>query len=516
VAVPHSGAPSRSRSPTAEPGTLSERLARFVASLSPSDLPEPVRERARLLMLDSVGIAWAAATETWADGPLDAIAGLEPGTTPVLGSAVRASPTAAALLDGLLVHGLDFDDTAQGAIAHTSASALPAALVAASVQRRSGADLLLAYTVAVEVTARVGRAAGGHLHAAGFHPTSLAGTFGAAVAAGWLAGLDAAGLAHAQGIAGSEAAGLLQFLDDGSTVKRAHAGFAASAGLRASALAAAGLSGPPAVYEGRFGLFATHLPGAPVDLDQLTEGLGEHWAVSTVAVKPYPTCHFTHAFADAAIWLREQAGVHPSEIADLEARIHPTPGAMICEPWEAKVQPTTDYDARFSLPYAVATAFVRGRLGLAELEPSARADAAVLALARKVRVADDPLSAFPDYFSGELVVTLTDGRVLARREQVNRGSDRRPLGAEEIVTKFEGNLELATERLGLRPGVADRLRELVETLERRQAPEVASGLALGERDRARSAPSVAAGSAPSGAPDARSALDASRSRSIRS
>lgn len=483
MAVPHPGSTSRDPIPAAEWGTISERLARFAASLSPSDLPEPVRERARLLILDAVGIAWASATESWADAPKRVISGLEPGSSPVVGSAVRASPTAAALLDGLLVHGLDFDDTAQGAIAHTSASALPAALVAASTHRRSGAELLLAYIVAVEVTARVGRAAGGRLHGAGFHPTSIAGTFGAAVAAGRLAGLDAAGLAHAQGIAGSEAAGLLQFLDDGSTVKRAHAGFAAAAGLRASALAGAGLTGPPAVYEGRYGLFATHLPDEPVDLDGITAGLGEEWAVSTVAVKPYPTCHFTHAFADAAIWLRDHAGVRPESVAGIEARIHPTPGAMVCEPWEAKVRPTTDYDARFSLPYALATALVRGRLGLAELEPAARSDPAVLALARKVQVAPDPLSAFPDYFSGELVVTLADGRVVSRREQVNRGSDQRPLGAEEIVEKFDGNLELAAQRLGLHEGVAERVRELVETLERRQAPDVAEGLALGARDR---------------------------------
>jgi 2-methylcitrate dehydratase PrpD len=463
--------------------TVARRLAQFVSSLSPSDLPEDVRQRARLLILDSLGIAWAAATEPWAKELLDAISELEPGGLAVMGSAARAGATGAAFLDGLLVHGLDFDDTAQGAIAHTSATALPAALVAASRRGRSGDDFLLAYVVAVEVTARVGQAAGGRLHGAGFHPTSIAGTFGAALAAGKLEGLDTDGLTRAQGIAGSQAAGLLQFLDDGSTVKRAHAGFAASAGLRSAALAAAGLSGPPAVYEGRYGLFATHLPSEPVDEASITADLGEHWAVSSVAVKPFPTCHFTHAFIDAALWLREHEGVDPEQIVAIEAKIHPTPGAMVCEPWEAKVRPTTDYDARFSLPFAVAVALVRGRLGLAELEPSARSDPVVVDLASRVRVGPDPKSAFPDYFSGELLLTLSDGRVVHRREQLNRGSDRRPLSETEIRAKFRGNVALAVERRGLRPTVGERLETLVDTLEQRQALELAEGFALGERDR---------------------------------
>jgi 2-methylcitrate dehydratase PrpD len=130
------------------------------------------------------------------------------------------------------------------------------------------------------------------------------GAFGSAAAAARLSGLDETGIAAAQGIVGSLAAGSLQFLDTGAWTKRMHPGWAASTALTSTRFAAAGWEAPPDVYEGRFGLYASHVPeGHKIDPEAAARGLGEEWELLRVAIKPFPACHFTHAFADATIAL---------------------------------------------------------------------------------------------------------------------------------------------------------------------------------------------------------------------
>jgi 2-methylcitrate dehydratase PrpD len=284
------------------------------------------------------------------------------------------------------------------------------------------------------VSARVGIGGAGGFHDVGFHPTAVAGAFGASVAAGKIAGLDAAGLAAAQGVVGSMSAGLLEFLADGAWTKRLHPGWAAMSGLTAASFAKAGWSGPPAVYEGRFGLYNTHLAGRETHPEAVGDRLGETWELVRTAVKPYPICHFIHAFADSVLLLRPEIG--ETAITEIRCAIHPVPGKVVCEPAEAKWAPRDEYDAKFSLPFVVAAALTRDRFTLAELEDDALGDAAILDLAQKVRVSEDPDSAFPAAYSGAVEIELADGRVLRHREQVNRGHDERPLTNAEVVAKF--------------------------------------------------------------------------------
>ncbi|MEU6698941.1 LLM class flavin-dependent oxidoreductase [Pseudonocardia sp. NPDC046786] len=195
----------------------------------------------------------------------------------MLGLADRLPARDAAVLNGVLIHGMDFDDTHIPAVTHASAAALPAALAAAIAAGADTRALLLAYVLGVEVSARVGIGGAGGFHDVGFHPTAVAGAFGAAVAAGKVSGLDAAGITTAQGVVGSMSAGLLEFLADGSWTKRLHPGWAAMSGLTAAGFAKAGWSGPPAVYEGRFGLYNTHLAGRDTRPEAVGAGLGETW-----------------------------------------------------------------------------------------------------------------------------------------------------------------------------------------------------------------------------------------------
>jgi 2-methylcitrate dehydratase PrpD len=218
--------------------------------------------------------------------------------------------------------------------------------------------------------------------------------------------------------------------------------------------------GPERIYEGRFGLYRSHLGPAWVgDVSAATDGLGERWEVLRIALKPYPVCHFTHAFADAAIELVHQ-GLRPEEIESVECLIAPGQVDTVCEPAESKKAPKTDYEAKFSLPFVVATCLIRGRLGLAELFEDTLFDPAIVDLAARVGYRTDPDSGFPRHYSGEVVVTTKDGRVLRVREQINRGAEERPLDDITVMEKFRSNVCLSRSA-----AFADQLTESLSSID---------------------------------------------------
>lgn len=453
---------------------ISRQLAEFVAALEPGAVPEAVRSRARHLILDAVGCALAAARFDFAAPALRAAAELGgKGPRAVIGQAARLPLRDAVLANGILIHGLDYDDTHTEGIVHATVVAFPAALGVAAELGRPGRELLAAYIAAVEAAARIGAVARGGFHKVGFHATSIAGAFAAALAAGKLHGLDAAELATAQGIALSVAAGSLEFIEDGAWTKRFHPGWAGVGGITAATLARQGFTAPRAAYEGRFGLYRSHLGALEAECDyaRATAGLGSVWETMNVAVKPFPACHFVHAFIDAALALRKR-GADPSRIERIVALVPAEVVAAVCEPAAAKRRPANDYDAKFSVPYAIAAALRAGKFGLAELEASAVRDPATLELAAKVDYQVDPASGFPKHYSGEVILHLAGGRELRHREPVNRGAGDRPLSNAEVEAKFMENASFAgAERR------AAKIRDAVlglEDLSARQMEEILS------------------------------------------
>ena len=451
---------------------LSSRVAEAVYGTGFGDLPDEVVEKARSLVLDALGIGFASRNESFASRALSGVRRISgDGKATVIGSGRTLDPGSAALLNGLLIHGLDFDDTHLGGVVHTTASALPAALAAGELEGRSGREVLRAFVLGSEVSARVGMAGAGEFHARGFHPTAVAGAFGAAISAGLLLGLDKEELATAQGIVGSMASGLLEFLEDGAWTKRVHPGWAAQAGLTAASLAGAGFSGPGAVYEGRYGLYATHLGIRDLDLEGLAEGIGERWEILNVAVKPYPACHFVHAFIDAALEVRERAGFAEDDVESITCKIAQGEVETVCEPIANKRRPQSSYDAQFSVPYVVSSAIVRGRrLGIKDFDEECIGDQRVSNLAERIGYEADPDSGFPQHFSGEVIVELRDGRTVSWREQVNRGAPERPLSKEEIHDKFDLNasVKLTKEQVGTvlqKVEELDRLESIAELTE---------------------------------------------------
>ena len=439
--------------------SISEQLADFTAGLALSSVPEKVKTRAEHLLLDAIGCACAARREEFAGRMVRAIAKLAgEGPRGVIGLPYRLPMRDAAMANGVLMHGLDYDDTHASGVIHLTVGTLPAALAVAAQRGASGADLLAAYIAGVEAGARVASVVKGGFHQVGFHPTGLVGAFAASLVAGRLMKLSRERLTGAQGIALSFASGNLQFIEDGSWTKRMHPGWASVCGITAAALAADDIPAPREAYEGRFGLFRSHLPPADFaasDLSLATAGLGSTWELDNVAVKPFPACHLVHACADAAIALRD-AGVEIERVRSIRALVPDGAVKAVCEPVAAKRRPKNDYDAKFSIPYAVASGLARGRLGLAEFLPQAFVEPRIERLMDKVDYAIDTASTFPKHYTGEVQVTLDDGRTLTNRVAVNRGNPERPLTNAEIEAKFFENCELTLERAD-----AEAIRDLV-------------------------------------------------------
>jgi len=421
--------------------TLAERLTEFAARLQFEDIPADVVASVRLRALDILGIALASSTSDLAPSVLGAVNGWGRGACSVIGSSLTAPPPLAALANGALAHGLDFDDTHAISITHASSVILPTVLALGEAGGYSGRAVVTAAVAGYEAMTRVGMAAPGQFHARGFHATAVCGTFGATLAAGRLAGLDRGRLTAALGIAGSFASGINEHLEDGSWVKRVHPGWAAHSGIVAAGLARGGFSGPATIFEGRFGLYRTFLRAEP-DRSPF-DTLGKEWETLRVGFKPYPCCHYNHAYLDCALALRREHGIEPDAIEGIECLVPAGEVPIVCEPRESKLRPRTPYDAQFSLAYSMAAALVDGRVGLDTYAKDRISDERTLALAARVQHTVDPASRFPDGFPGSVRLRLRDGRLVEASEPDGRGSAARPLEPGAIVAKFRDNARRA-------------------------------------------------------------------------
>ncbi|MDB5922772.1 MAG: 2-methylcitrate dehydratase [Betaproteobacteria bacterium] len=459
--------------------SISHVIGAFVSEVRYEQLPGDFVEFLKDHIIDVVGTSIAA---TRFDFAYRALAGLgaladSHGST-VVGMAQKLPLKDAALMNGVLAHGLDYDDTHAVGPVHPSASAFPCALGVGEFINCSGRDLLLAYALGIEFATRLGLAANGTMHKTGFHTTGVVGHNACAVTAGKLLGLNADQLVMAQGLAGSTASAIAEHRKDGAWNKRIHPGWAAVGGMTAASLACAGFIGTKKVYEGGDGLFRTHAGSHfdDVNLDALTADLGERWRAEEVAIKPYPVCHILHACIDSAIALRTQHELKPSDIAKVRVLLHPDTFHYVCENAEMRRRPATDYAAKFSAHYTTAVALIRGKCGFAELEQDAITNPAILALAQKVEHAPDPKSAFPEYFSGGVEITLANGRTIAHHDRVNRGAGDRALNREDITQKFLENAEFGMSR-----SRAEDMLQVLLSLERFSGREIARAVSLGVR-----------------------------------
>jgi 2-methylcitrate dehydratase PrpD len=421
---------------------ITERLARFLVTHRPEDVPERVRHEAKRSLVNFFATALGGCRNEAVEILMAALADcFGPPHATVIGRSERTDALTATFLNSVSSNVLDFDDTHLRTVIHPTAPVAPGLFALAERRPISGAALLHAFVLGVEVECRMGNALSPGHYRRGWHITATCGVLGSAAAAGKLLGLDARLMGWALGTAATQSSGLVENL--GTMSKSVGVGNSARNGLTAALLAEAGLSGPDRPLEGSRGLAA--VMGEGEDLASVVDGLGQSWELMQNAYKPYPNGVVLHPVVDACLELLPQVG-DVGRIERVMVKGHPLLRERTDRP-----NVTTGREAQVSLQHSVAVAFLYGAAGVKEYNDTCVNDPAVLALRSKV-TAEDDASIPPD---GAVVsLRTTSGDLLSAHIAHARGSLARPLSDGELEAKCR---DLA--RYGA-PGVdAERLIE---------------------------------------------------------
>jgi len=413
--------------------SVAETLAGKIVALKPGALPAATMRKCEDLLIDVVGLCVTARNQ---DYVASALSGWDDdGPCTVIGHARTLTAAGAAFVNGTAAHGEDFDDTFEGGPVHAGAVIVPAVLAACERHRPDGAAALLGIAVGVETMCRLGLVTPKLVHKAGFHPTAVFGAMAAAAGVGTALGLHRLQMIDALGVAGSMAAGIIEYLAEGAWTKRMHAGWAAQSGLRAALLGRSSFKGPRTVFEGTHGLFHGFARTTQGNYDLLVGDFGTRWVAETLAFKLYPCGTMTHPYIDCARRLADR-GVKAADVKEMICEVGEGTVHRLWEPLADKQRPPNGYAAKFSTPYCIAAGFVRRNVGLDSFTDAAVKEAAVLDVAAKVRYVVDPKNPYPDNFTGHIRAVMTDGSVIEERQPHMRGGAHEPLTPQDIADKF--------------------------------------------------------------------------------
>ncbi|MBP0495159.1 MmgE/PrpD family protein [Pararoseomonas indoligenes] len=421
-------------------------LARFAAGLRYEDLPPEVVERAKLCLLDGLGVCLQGALLPWTrmvQEVVEAEGGVPAAS--LWGTGLRGSLSQAVLVNSTAGHGFEMDDIHKESILHPNSLTTPIALGWAEAEGAvSGRELLAAIVAGYEVGTRVGNAATMALFLDGFHPQGTSGTFVAAATAGRLRGLDAGRMQHALGIAGSMAAGLMA-AQEGAMVKRLHAGRAAQSGVLAAALAARGFTGITEILEAGYGGYLSSFSSRPVP-EKLTAGLGESWETLNVGFKMYPTVTSIHTALDA---LRQLMAAHGFPHRDI-ARVDVGMGHMTYVHTAWPYRPAGITAAQMNLSFGLAVTALGGTVTAGDFTEERLRDPGLLDFIARVHAHEDSgieAMGAPFRHACRMTVTLRDGATHSHEELNRRGSPENPVSFAEIEAKFRGNVSgILTDR----------------------------------------------------------------------
>lgn len=437
--------------------TVSERLADWLAGFDLETAPDAARQAVADTILDTVCLTVAALETDY--GRAVRAAFPDSGTATVWGLPEARSPEAAAVINGTCGHGEDYDNTFEGCPVHTGVVIVPAMLAAAERYGLGPADIARGLIAGIEVMCRLGLVADKAVHKAGFHPTAVLGAMSSAAAVATALRLDRTGIRNALGVAGSTASGIIEYLADGSSTKRLHAGWAAQAGMRAAALGAAGFTGPSTVFEGAHGFFHAFSSPRATDFAPLVDDLGTRWEASRLAFKPFACGTMTQPYVDCAIDLARR-GIRPEQVVRITCDVGEGTVHRLWEPLANKQTPPTPYAAKFSGPYCIAAGWIWGDAGLAQFTETAVRDPRALALAAKIGFRIDPHNEYPANYTGHIKAELADGTVVESHVPCLRGGARAPMTRAELLVKARANLGFA----GRDPQAADRLARWSDNL----------------------------------------------------
>lgn len=414
-------------------------LVEFLHGLEPANLPAEALDRARYLLLDYLGVALRGSREASAQTVVRMIERLGAnGCATVIGTHLRTLPTLAALANGTASHSLELDDTHSGGSIHLGTTMYSVALaLAETLPDRSSGEFFTAIIAGYEAAARIAMAVQPKEHyGRGFHPTPTCGVFGAAVTASKLLRLSAEQMSNSVGIAGSMAAGSMEFLAEGAWTKRIHPGLAAQNGVQAALLAADGFTGPRRILEGRDGFLHGYslkpLPNA------LIEDLGESFEILHTAVKPHSCCRYMQGPIDALLQIRREDEIQPEQIQRIEVAVLEAGWGLVAEPRQQKYHPESVVDAQFSMPFGAAVAMLHGAAGLDQFtleqvrSPQVCEMVGKVVLEKDIRIEEN----FPREWRARAGLTLHDGRHYEKWLRYPKGDPENPLTWEELTQKF--------------------------------------------------------------------------------
>jgi 2-methylcitrate dehydratase PrpD len=344
-------------------------------------------------------------------------------------------------------HSLSLDDIYAPASIHPGSGIFGASLAIAEWAGSNGKRFVEGVIAGYEGTLRIANAIIPKEHyALGWHPTATCGTFGATVAVSRILGLDAEKTTSALGIAGSMASGSLQFLEDGSWTKRIHPGLSAQRGIHSALLAAEGFKGPSAILEGRWGfLQGTSKNPEP---DRLIEGLKGRFRIMDTGLKLHACCRYNQSAIDATLELMRDYNLNHEKIEKIRVEIFQAAFPLVVDPWEEKMNPKTDVQAQFSLPYTVATAIVRGKVSFDEFNQRALGDLITKSVMKKVEVSHDPEldKVFPRSWPARVKIRTTDGQDIDKKVDCPKGDVDNPLSEDELVMRFKEHSDRVFDR----------------------------------------------------------------------
>ena len=427
---------------------VTQDLARFIVELGWGDIPAPVRDAAKRALMNFFAVALAGCRAGPVEIALQSLADFSArGPATVIGRGERMDALSAAFLNAAGANVFDFDDTHVPTAIHPTAPVAPALFALAELRPVTGADLLTAFVLGVEIECRIGGVISPGHYAKGWHITATCGVLGAAAGAGKLTGLDRERMVFALGHAATQSSGLCECL--GWAAKSIGVGNAARNGLWSALLAEKGFDGPPEPIAGVQGFLSAM--AEPPNWPALTEGLGETWAIARNSIKPYPCGFVIHPFLDCVLdWRR----AHPAATVErVVLRGNPLMSDRTDRP-----DISTGREAQVSVQHAVAAALVTGQAGLDQFTDACARDGAVTAMRRRIAVLRDPAIAIT---AAEVELTTADGTTHRLAMSAPRGSAANPMSDRDL----EDKLRVAAE--GWRPGYdAAPLIEAIWTLDR--------------------------------------------------
>ena len=417
---------------------ITQILAKFASNVNYEDLPPDVVDRAKYFCLDFAGVTLNGSTTDSAKAVVRALDDVgRSGPSTIVGTNKRALPEYAAMANGTAFHSIEMDDVNNEASLHPGVVAFPTALAMADIAPVSGKDFISAVVAGYDVIIRLGRALKPKEHyGRGFHPTGTCGAFGGAAVAARLLGLQGDDYTHALGIAGSQAAGSMEYLAQGAWTKRLHPGWSAHSGIWAALLARAGYSGPTTILEGRDG-FLNAYSGDP-DPSLVLKDLGEEYQVTRTGVKPHACCRYNQGPIDCLLEIGKSNDFQAMDIEEVKIGVLSQGMRLVAEPVEAKRNPKSVVDMQFSMPFAAAVALSYGSASLNEYAIGIPDRPEVRHIMDRVQCVTDPKldAQAPKLFPAWAEVRTSNGRTMRSELTYPKGDPENPVTWDEMRTKF--------------------------------------------------------------------------------